>query len=108
MFIKIDPVFKIYFISLALVILFLGCNTTPSKVLTNPNDFPFLEISIAELQTGYKQGKWTVEEVVSAYLDRIHQIDFSGPKLNAVIQLNPDALAIGRKLDSSIPEMRGM
>lgn len=100
MFIKIDPVFKIYFISLALVILFLGCNTTPSKVLTNPNDFPFLEITIAELQTGYKQGKWTVEEVASAYLDRIHQIDFSGPKLNAVIQLNPDALAIARKLDS--------
>src|SRR5207253_8392351 len=33
---------------------------------------------------------------------RIEQIDRGGPKLNSVIQINPDALAIARELDREL------
>jgi amidase len=40
------------------------------------------------------------EAIVRRYLDRIAQIDDSGPKLNAVIATFPDALEQARKLDA--------
>ncbi|MBW8811789.1 MAG: amidase [Caulobacterales bacterium] len=45
-------------------------------------------------------GKVTAEQLVRAYLERIERIDRAGPKLNAVIALNPHALADARKLDA--------
>ena len=44
-------------------------------------------------------GKATSESLVKLYLERIDEIDRSGPGLNSVIQTNPDALAIARDLD---------
>ncbi|MCK7539189.1 MAG: hypothetical protein MZV63_53835 [Marinilabiliales bacterium] len=44
-----------------------------------------------------RNGDFTVTEVVQAYLDRIDAIDDAGPMLNAVIQVNPDALTIAAR-----------
>ncbi len=44
-------------------------------------------------------GAATSESLVSLYLKRIDDIDRGGPRLNAIIQTNPDALAIARDLD---------
>ena len=44
-------------------------------------------------------GKETSESLVKLYLERIDRIDRGGPALNAIIQTNPDALAIARELD---------
>jgi amidase len=60
------------------------------------------EITIAQLQEGYKDGKFTILEVVKAYLDRIHAIDKSGPQLNSIIVINPDALQIAAELDKEL------
>ena len=49
-------------------------------------------------------GDFTVTEVVQAYLDRIDAIDDNGPMLNAVIQVNPDALTIAAQLDQELKE----
>lgn len=62
------------------------------------------EITIAQLQQGYKDGKYTVRDVVSAYLDRIAKIDENGPALNAIIIINPDALQIAEDLDRQMAE----
>jgi amidase len=57
------------------------------------------EITIAELQEAMEEGDLTARRLVRAYLRRIDAIDFHGPKLNSVIELNPDALEIARELD---------
>src|SRR5271155_1567231 len=56
--------------------------------------FEFDEITIGELQDGMKSGKYTARSIVEKYLARIEALDKSGPMLNSVIEINPDALAI--------------
>jgi len=60
------------------------------------------EMTIKELQQGYKEGQFTVKEVVTAYLDRISAIDMNGPGLNSIIIVNPDALQIAEELDREL------
>lgn len=71
---------------------------------TAPAAFPLEEATIAGLQDMMASGKATSESLVSLYLKRIAQIDRSGPGLNAVIETNPDALAIARELDTERKE----
>jgi amidase len=60
------------------------------------------ELTIPELQQGYKDGKYTVSQIVTIYLDRIHELDENGPRLNSVIQVNPDALTIAGEMDKEL------
>jgi amidase len=62
--------------------------------------FGFAEATIDQLQTQMAEGRLTARELAAAYLERIAQIDKSGPKLNAVIEVNPDALEIATQLDA--------
>ena len=55
--------------------------------------------SAAEQQAAMRAGAVTSEALVRASLDRIARIDRAGPKLNAVLALNPHALADARNLD---------
>jgi amidase len=86
-----------------ILVTFFACNQNP-KTKDTTTDFPFEEYTIAQLQQGYDSGDFTVTEVVQAYLDRINAIDDKGPMLNAVIQVNPDALAIAAQLDTELKE----
>src|SRR4051812_10069779 len=62
--------------------------------------FPFAEATIDDLQRRMAAGELTAHELTLAYLNRIAEIDQSGPRLNAIIELNPDALAIAGTLDA--------
>lgn len=62
--------------------------------------FPLAEATIDDLQRRMTAGELTARSLASAYLGRIAAIDQAGPKLNAVIELNPDALAIADQLDA--------
>jgi len=57
------------------------------------------EITIPELQDGMKSGKFTARSLAEKYLARIDEIDKRGPAVNAIIELNPDALSIADALD---------
>ena len=70
-----------------------------ASILPGVPSFDLKEITIDTLQSGYKSGKWNIETVTQWYLSRIQAIDKNGPKLNAVIEINPDAIAIARQLD---------
>lgn len=71
-----------------------GCDTPK-----DPSAFLPREKSIDDLQQLMKNGGITSEKLTQLYLDEIARIDAGGPKLRAVIETNPDALAIARTLD---------
>jgi amidase len=58
------------------------------------------EVTIAGMQEWLKLGKYTSEDIVKMYLGRIQDIDKNGPALNSIIEINPDAVAIAKQLDS--------
>ena len=59
-----------------------------------------VEATIAELRDGLEAGRFTAEELLEAYLARIDAYDRSGPTLNAVVVMNPDALDEARESDA--------
>ena len=58
------------------------------------------EKTIAQLQAAMASGQVTSQQLVSFYINRINQLDQNGPSVNAVIELNPDALAIAKNADT--------
>lgn len=57
------------------------------------------EMSISELQEMMAAGDLSARELTAFYLERIERLDQHGPRLNSVIELNPDALALAAALD---------
>jgi amidase len=57
------------------------------------------EFSISQVQESIIKFKITSKQLVTEFLDRINKIDKSGPNLNSVIEINPDALKIAETLD---------
>jgi amidase len=68
----------------------------------NKNDFPYLEATVTQLEAQMTAGTLTSEQLTRAYIQRIAQLDQGGPGVgvNALIELNPDALAIARHADA--------
>jgi len=62
--------------------------------------FEQAESTVADLARAQAEGRLTARALTEAYLARIEAIDRSGPQLNSVIELNPDALAIADALDA--------
>jgi amidase len=58
------------------------------------------ETTIAQLQDGMKAGRLSARGVAQAYLDRIAALDRQGPTLRAVLEINPEALAIADAIDA--------
>ncbi len=69
---------------------------------TAPGSAPFEleEATIAGLQAGLESGKYTARSLVTAYLQRIEELDRKGPALRSVLEANPDALAQAAALDA--------
>lgn len=57
------------------------------------------EFTIKDIHSGYDNNHFTVKEIVNEYINRVKKIDQSGPTLNSIIIINPDALAIADSLD---------
>jgi amidase len=72
---------------------------TPAFPAPDVKPFELDEITVAELQDGMKSGKFAARSLVEKYTARIEQVDRQGPRLNSVIELNPDAAAIADALD---------
>lgn len=63
-----------------------------------------LEKTIRELQTAMNGGQFTSVELVTFYLKRIEQYN---PLLNAIIELNPDALKLAEDVDRDRKKDKG-
>ena len=80
-------------------------NKTTEKLADSTNstitdNFELNEKTIDDLQAALVSGKLSSEQITQLYLKRIEAIDKSGPKLNAVIELNPEAIAIAKQMDA--------
>jgi amidase len=62
--------------------------------------FEFAELTIDTLQERMKSGALTSRQLTSAYLERIAALDRQGPSLHAILETNPEALAIAEALDA--------
>jgi amidase len=67
--------------------------------IVNAQTFEVAETSIADLQKAMAEGRVTSKALVQAYLNRIQAFDQKGPKLNALITVNPRALHEAEALD---------
>jgi len=62
--------------------------------------FNVMETTIADVHSAYQSHKLTARQLVQMYLDRIAAYDKTGPQLNVIINLNPEALREADKLDT--------
>ncbi len=66
---------------------------------TDPGPSDLIEITIAELQARMAAGELTALALAQQYKARIKAIDRHGPKINSILELNPDAEEIANALD---------
>lgn len=97
-------------LAFALAVLIGGCASTPESPATplaadaaappvDHDPLRLVEADIATLSARMQRGELTSEQLTRAYLDRIAAIDDAGPRLNAVLETNPDAVEDARRLD---------
>ncbi len=61
--------------------------------------FELNEVTIYDLQQDMANGKRTSRSITELYLKRIEAMDKNGPRVNSVIEINPDALSIADSMD---------
>ncbi|MDQ6785738.1 MAG: amidase [Acidobacteriota bacterium] len=71
-------------------------NIKAETIKSSEQNIELNEITINDLQAKMKSGELTARQIAEKYLARIKEID---PKLNSVIEINPDALQIADDLD---------
>jgi len=82
-----------------------GCGTMSSAkgtgaITGNPSEFDLNEVTIDDLQARMNSGETSSRKITRQYLERIDAINKKGPVLNAVLEVNPDAMAIAEKMDA--------
>lgn len=82
-------------IALLAVPLAAGAQSSQSSHLPTRHN----EATVAELQAEMASGRLTSEELTKEYIQRIIAHDQNGPGVNAVIELDPDALDMARHAD---------
>ncbi|MFC2116732.1 amidase [Bacteroidota bacterium] len=98
-----NQIFTISILAVAIFVALTSCQTQVNNTSDEAIEKSFLEeISISQIQQDYREGKYTITDVIKEYLERIDAIDKNGPKLNSIIIVNPDALQIAAELDEEM------
>jgi amidase len=79
-----------------------ACVRTSTPAWQSDGPFELSELTLADLGSGLKSGRWSVRGLVERYIERIEALDRRGPHLGAVIELNPDARSIAESLDREL------
>jgi hypothetical protein len=78
---------------------FCAAVVLPDSTSATASSAPYYN-DIEMLQQQLAQGRLSVRQLTTEFIERIHALDQAGPAIHWVIELNPDALAIADKLDS--------
>ncbi|MBT1702408.1 amidase [Chryseosolibacter indicus] len=93
--------------ALTLQAFLLSCNS-PSNSKEKPHGkqtenaiakFELSEATVMDLQRMMEEGKYTAQRIAELYIRRIQEVDKDGPRLNSVIEINPEAIQIATQLD---------
>src|SRR3954465_14258877 len=95
--VKVENVMRQASIKSALLLATALALAAPSQAAAPGYDV--FEKSIADLQSDLASGRVTSHQLVEAYLARIAAYDQAGPKLNAIVTLNPKAIEEADALD---------
>ena len=81
------------------VVLVAGAALSARQGTPPPMPFQVEETTISAIHEAMKAGRLTCRALVEQYLRRIDAYDKNGPALNAIVQVNPDALKDADDLD---------
>ncbi len=81
---------------LVLILFFTAC-TAERKF--NIDSEEILEASITELQELMDSNELSARQLTEIYLERIYTFDRNGPRINSILEVNPDAIRIAEELD---------
>jgi Asp-tRNA(Asn)/Glu-tRNA(Gln) amidotransferase A subunit family amidase len=70
-----------------------------SDAQREPAPFQLEETTVAQIHAAMTAGRITCRALVAGYLQRIDAYDKRGPAINAIVQINPEALAEADALD---------
>jgi amidase len=81
----------------------------PAGGSPKPGTSGILDAGVWQQQELMQAGKLTSHSLTSQYLARIKTIDKAGPRINAIIEINPEALKIALEMDRerSLKRVRG-
>lgn len=77
-------------------------NVRSSLSAAQPQSSELDENTLTDVAAGLRSGRFTCRSLAEQYLARIDALDKNGPKLNSVIELNPDALSIADSLNAEL------
>ncbi len=87
---------RLGFSAMGLALALAACSPAPA--------FHIEEATIADVHAAMNAGKLTCRALVGAYLARIEAYDKKGPALNAIVVVNPNALADADALDQKFKQ----
>ena len=85
-------------LSILLVCFVVSCATQTQPVVDNK----WLDAPVAQQVAAMKRGELTAEALVAGYLARIESIDKSGPTINSILLVNPNAMAEAKAKDAAL------
>ncbi len=77
--------------------LIINCLTSSCKMIKQDSSIDLEELTIAKIHEAFKEGRFTSEDLVQAYLERIEKYD---PQINALSEVNFNALKAAKILDA--------
>jgi amidase len=83
---------KILLLLSMLVLVLVGTSMAAQPANNSKTPTQFNEMTVQQLQAAMMSGKLTSVELTKYYIQRILDLDQNGPGVNAIIELNPDAL----------------
>ncbi|WP_251032348.1 amidase family protein [Mesobacillus foraminis] len=79
----------------------LGHASGASAKSASQKTFNVEEATIEDMQKALQSGEITSVELTQMYLDRIAKYDKGGPRINSILEVNPDALEIAEEMDEN-------
>lgn len=76
-----------------------GGRIGPAPTSVPGEGFRWSEATIADMQAAMASGETTAVRLVRDHVARIEALDWAGPRVNSIIEVNPDAEAIAAALD---------
>ncbi len=81
-----------------------ACTVERSSQVVGGTGFEVVEATIADIHREMEEGRLTARQLVEQYLARIEAYDKQGPAVNAIVVVNPNALARADELDRILAE----